>query len=446
MFLDVGAGQHQSQNLAISTQAIQSINILQFGVQELQEFLLDQAEANPLLEIVPPASDLSRARIDSFGPRGPVASRTLSDDDWKFVAEPVSLREKLLQQVSQAIAHPNDRQIAEEIVEAIDDDGYFRNNVEDFARFLNVSKSDVMRILSTVQTFEPTGIGARDLAECLSLQLEERGELTPAMQRLLENLPLLANFDMVKLAQRCRVTPAAVKKMSARIRQLCPAPGRLFDNDQALPAMPDVLVRRSDDGAGVVVELNPALMPKVLVDRSYLAEIRHGAANKVERRYIADCYKSAIWLTRSLGQRAYTMLKVATELVARQKAFFEGKSGNLNPLDLKTLAGAVGLHESTISRAVANKFIMSDRGLFEMKHFFSTALQTTTGDGDVSADAVQRRIKDLVAAEHIPLTDDDIAHVLESEGIHIARRTVAKYRMILNIQPSIIRKRQREMA
>jgi RNA polymerase sigma-54 factor len=444
MFVDVLINQHQSQTLAITTQAIESIKLLQLSAQDLQDYVAAQAESNPLLQVSPPPN----IEISPYKHRDTMASRTAGDvaDVWEYLASPVTLREQLLVQVSQAIGTLGDRRIADELVEAIDLDGYFRNHTADFAEYLGVDETDVLRVLRIIQGFEPTGVGARDLQECLSLQLEERGLLTTPMRRLLENLPLLARFELDKLAHRCGVDPDAIKAMSATIRQLCPAPGRKFDCERILPALPDILVRRTDDGAGFVVELNPDLLPRVLVDRTYYAEIGKSTKDTKDHHFLMGCYKSALWLTRSLDHRAQTLLRVATEIVTRQREFCEYGVGHLKPLDLKTLAAAIGIHESTVSRATANKYILTTHGLFEMRYFFSTAIKSNAEEGEIAAHTVQHRIKKIVANEKEPLSDDAIVTILDEAGIKIARRTVAKYRTILNIPSSSLRKRQTMMS
>jgi RNA polymerase sigma-54 factor len=443
MHIDVRLHQHQTQALAINTQAIQSIQILQFGPQELQEFLVEQAEANPFLEVSPPRH-VTLLRQQEFPHFGTARTREWPDN-WDLQAKPITLREHLLQQVALSVTSQKDRRVAEEIVEALEPDGYFRRHPSAFAEFFGVTETDVLRVLSTIQTFEPTGVGARNLAECLALQLQERSQLTTTMQRLLDNLPLLANCKIDKLASCCGVSQAAVKVMAAQIRQLSPSPGYQFDSTETIPALPDVLVRYNEKDGALHVELNSELLPRIQVDRRYYAEIGKHARLKDDRRFLVDCYKSARWLTRALNQRSETLLKVATEIVTYQREFFERGTMYLKPLDLRTIAAAVGLHESTVCRAVANKYFLTERGLFEMGYFFSNGLRTSLQEKEVAPVMVQHRIKAIIDGEPEPLSDDLIVSILAGEGIEIARRTVAKYRVVMNIPSSSLRKRQRAM-
>lgn len=445
MFVGLNTTAHQTQSLAITTQAIQSVSILQYSQQQLHEFLAEQAERNPLLQVsTSTPADSGRTRAYS-APRGSQWGGRAAPDIADMRASPPSLREHLLKQIVFSAVDISDRRIAEAIVESIDTDGYFRVRVDEFAAILGVRANDVLRVLRIVQTFEPTGIGARDLGECLSLQLAEHDLLTPPMQTMLGNLPLLANCKLDKLATLCGVSVDTVKKMAEQIRQLCPAPGHQYHCDEALPVFPDILVRRSADGRRFEVEMNPELLPNVLIDRDYYAEVGRSMVDRKERRYIVDCYQSAKWLTRVLHQRSQTMLRVATEIVARQTEFLEHGPSHLRPLDLKTIADALGMHTSTVCRAAANKHIMTERGVFEMNYFFSTGLRSSSREGEVSSRSVQQRIKSIVSAEESPLSDDAIVQILSSEGVEIARRTVAKYRGLLKIPPSSLRGRQKSL-
>lgn len=446
MDFDIRINQSQTQALTITAQAVQALKILQFSQQELQDFLTEQTRSNPLLQIPGPASDQRASRKSpDFSP-----SKSIGSAEWRdlkdIVARPTSLRDHLLEQVSLAFIDPGDRQLAAAMVEMIDPDGYFRRDLADFSADFDVEESDAERILAKIQTFEPTGVGARNLAECLSLQLAERSQLTNPMQIMLENLPLLATYQLNRLVSKCGVNQEQIKTMVAQIRQLCPAPGHQFDDEQTLPVLPEIVVRSARSGDNLVVTLNSDLLPRVLLDRDYYAEVKKCKLDTSGHRFVMDCYKSARWLTRALDQRAQTLLKVATEIVVQQKDFFEHGAGHLKPLDLKTVAAAVGLHVSTVCRATANKYMLTDRGVFEMKYFFSTALRADNAPGCVSAESIQHRIHSLVQAEKAPLSDDAIARILRRDGVEVARRTVAKYRVAMNIPGSSTRYRQKSMS
>ncbi|MBV8576683.1 MAG: RNA polymerase factor sigma-54, partial [Acetobacteraceae bacterium] len=289
---------------------------------------------------------------------------------------------------------------------------------------------------------DPVGLFARDLAECLGAQLAERNRLDPAMQALLDNLDLLGRRDMRRLMAVCGVDAEDLADMVAEIRTLDPKPGAGFSDLPPQPLVPDVLMRRGADGVWVL-ELNPETMPRVLVNQTFYARVAPRALRE-ERSFIAERLQTANWLVKSLQQRAQTILKVSGEIVRQQEAFFEHGVAHLRPLILRDIAEAVEMHESTVSRVTANKYIATPRGTFELKYFFTTAIAGTSGESH-SAEAVRHRIRVLVGAEQpeYVLSDDAIVAALRREGVDIARRTVAKYREALGIPSSVQRKRER---
>jgi RNA polymerase sigma-54 factor len=299
--------------------------------------------------------------------------------------------------------------------------------------------------LTKLQRFDPPGIFARDLAECLTLQLKDRNRFDPAMQALLANLPLLAGRDAPGLMRLCGVDAEDLAQMVAELRALNPKPGLAFDTTSAQPIVPDVLVR--PQGAGWTVELNNDTLPRVLVNNRYYAEISSAARSKAERDYLVDRYQQANWLAKALHQRATTILKVATEIVRQQEGFFRHGVRHLRPLVLRDIAEAIGMHESTVSRVTSGKYMATPRGIYELKYFFTAAIAAATAGGAaLSAEAVRFRIKALVEAEADEvLSDDRIVEILLAEGIDIARRTVAKYREALRIPSSVQRRRDRSL-
>jgi RNA polymerase sigma-54 factor len=290
--------------------------------------------------------------------------------------------------------------------------------------------------------FEPTGMFARDLAECLAVQLGEKNRLDPAMQTLLDNLDLLGRRDMRKLMALCEVDAADMNDMVAEIRRLDPKPGAAWDATPPQPVVPDVLMRAGADGAWLL-ELNPETMPRVLVNQSFTARVLPRATRE-EKSFLAEKLQTANWLVKSLHQRAQTIMKVAAEIVRQQDAFFRQGVGYLRPLILRDIAEAVEMHESTVSRVTANKYMATPRGIFELKYFFTTAIAGTSGETH-SAEAVRHRIRAMVAGETLDdvLSDDAIVAILRREGVDIARRTVAKYRDALRIPSSVQRKREK---
>ncbi len=307
----------------------------------------------------------------------------------------------------------------------------------------------VESILARVQGCEPVGVFARNVPECLALQLRERDRLDPLMARLLGHLELVATHDMSALARAVGCDRDDLQDMLAELRELDPRPGRAFDTSPVEAVVPDVFVRRGPDG-NWAIDLNDAVLPRVLVNRIYHADVSRRARNPGEKTFLADCLANANWLTKSLEQRAQTILKVSAEIVRQQDGFLERGVTHLRPMTLKMVADAIEMHESTVSRVTSNKYLATPRGLFEMKYFFTTALGSTSGGDEHSAEAVRHRIRQLVEHESVSdvLSDDTIAELLQKEqGIDVARRTVAKYREGMSIPSSVVRRRQkREMA
>lgn len=335
--------------------------------------------------------------------------------------------------------------IACHLIDQIDDAGYLRADLRAVAAALGVAPWRVEAVHARLLTFDPTGVGARTLAECLMLQAQERGWLDEPMRRLLRNLDAMGRGDMVVLRRVTGLKGDALRELLARVRALDPKPGARFLRVDNPPVVPDIFVRRG--GAGWIVELNTQTLPRVLVNRRYHAELASGAISSA-RHFLAECLANANWLTRALDQRARTITMVATEVVRRQQGFFEQGIRALRPLTLRTIAEAVGLHESTVSRATAHKYLSCERGLFELRYFFMPALASTEGERDVSTETVRRRIAELIAAETVDtvLSDDQIVRLLNAEGLAVARRTVAKYRDQLRLGSSVERRRRLMLA
>jgi len=295
-----------------------------------------------------------------------------------------------------------------------------------------------------MQRFEPVGMFCRDLRECLAVQLAEQNRFDPAMAAMLEHLDMLARRDLRGLMRVCGVDSEDLAEMITELKRLDPKPGASFDADPAPALVPDVLLRRGPDG-GWLLELNPETLPRVLVNRGFHARCLVGLRSREERAFLAERFQSANWLVKSLEQRANTILKVAAEIVRRQEGFFRHGVGHLRPLILRDVAEEVQMHESTVSRVTANKYVATPRGTFELKYFFTTAIAGTSGGETHSAEAVRHRIKGMIDAEppEDVLSDDAIVARLRQEGVDIARRTVAKYREALRIPSSVQRKREK---
>ncbi len=363
------------------------------------------------------------------------------------LAADLSLHDHLLAQLDLALADPVDRLIGRHLIDAVDEAGYLSEDVAAIAARLDAPVERVERVLAVVQTFEPAGVAARDLAECLAIQLKERDRFDPCMAALVSRLDLVAKRDMAALRRLCGVDDEDIVDMLAEIRRLDPKPGRAFGGVPVQLLVPDVHVRPAPDGSWIV-ELNPDTLPRVLVNQTYFARVSGSARNAQEKTFLTDCLQNANWLTRSLEQRARTILKVATEIVRQQDLFFACGVEHLRPLNLKTIADAIGMHESTVSRVTANKSIGTARGVFEMKYFFSAAISAVSGGDSHSAEAVRFRIKQMIDAESADdvLSDDTIVKRLRDTGIDIARRTVAKYRESLRIPSSVERRREKSAA
>ncbi|SFV11927.1 RNA polymerase, sigma 54 subunit, RpoN/SigL [Methylobacterium sp. 174MFSha1.1] len=355
-----------------------------------------------------------------------------------------SLHDHLAAQLDIATRDPVERLVGGFLVDAIDEAGYLREDLPALAERLGVALAVVERVLGLVQGFDPSGVGARDLAECLAIQLREQDRFDPAMQALVSRLDLVAKRDFSGLRRLCGVDDEDLADMLAELRRLDPKPGRAFGAGPVEVLVPDVFVRPAPDGSWLV-ELNSEALPRVLVNQSYYATVSRGAATDTDKAFLSECLQTANWLTRSLEQRARTILKVASEIVRQQDGFFVNGVAHLRPLNLKTVADAIGMHESTVSRVTSNKSIGTSRGTFEMKYFFTAAIPGAAGAAAHSSEAVRHRIKQLIDGETADdvLSDDALVQRLRGEGVDIARRTVAKYRESLRIPSSIERRRER---
>jgi len=364
-----------------------------------------------------------------------------------FVTAEATLASHLAEQVSMTFTDPVDRLIAQYLVDLVDEAGYIPHDLADAADKLGASLARIEAVLAKLQTFDPPGVCARSLNECLAIQLRELDRLDPAMEALLGHLDLVAKRDFSALRKICDVDEEDLVDMIGEIRRLNPKPGLAFSSVLVQPIVPDVFVRQGADGAWLV-ELNHDTLPKVLVNQTYYSKVSKTARKDTDKSYLAECLQTATWLVRALDQRAKTILKVASEIVRQQDAFFTSGVQYLRPLNLKTIADAIAMHESTVSRVTANKYLATARGIFEMKFFFTSAIASADGGEAHSAEAVRHRIKLLIEAESAQdiLSDDTIVEQLRGAGIDIARRTVAKYREAMRIPSSVQRRRDKQAA
>jgi len=469
-----------SQHLTLTPQLQQSIRLLQLSTVELNQELERYLAENPLLErsdlgppdeaAAPPPNGAASATHEA-APEGeerreesssladehgfadehaPTGSSRREDDDrddfTQFAAAEPTLQEHLLQQISLTGLTPRDKLIAEFVVGHLDEDGYLKQGLEELRESALAAMSDVeieeLQIaLRHVQNLEPTGVGARDVAECLELQLKAMPEATPhrdiALRLVREHLDVLAARDFNRLKRLLAVTEDELRDARALILTLDPKPGRNFGSGDVRYVVPDVVVRKVSGRWGA--SLNRDAMPRLRINKMY-ADILQ-ASRENGGKHLAGQLQEARWLIKNVQQRFDTILRVTQAIVDRQKNFFEHGEVAMRPLVLREIAEAVGLHESTISRVTTQKYMLTPRGIFELKYFFGSHVSTDTG-GACSATAIRALIKQLVAAEDCrkPLSDHRISDILAQQGIQVARRTVAKYREAMHIQPANLRK------
>ena len=371
-----------------------------------------------------------------------------NDDSYNleaFVAAEETLGGHLAEQLAVAFTAPMQRIIGQYLIDLVDDAGYLPADLGQAAERLGATQQQIDDVLKVLQKFDPPGICARSLSECLAIQLREQNRYDPAMQALVEHLDLLAKRDIAGLRKICGVDDEDLTDMIAEIRRLDPKPGLKFGATRTQTVVPDVYVRPGPDG-GWLVELNSDTLPRVLVNQVYYSELSKTIRKDGDKSYFSDCLQNATWLVRALDQRARTILKVATEIVRQQDGFFTQGVAHLRPLNLKAVADAIQMHESTVSRVTANKYMATNRGSFELKYFFTASIASADGGEAHSAEAVRHHIKQLIDAESPAaiLSDDTIVERLRGNGIEIARRTVAKYREAMRIPSSVQRRRDKQ--
>ena len=381
-------------------------------------------------------------------PAGRGGSHTFDDGGFEqSLSRAISLREHLTGQLNVDVVDPVDRLIGANLIDLLDDAGYLTGDLESIAERVGCELTRVEDTLAKLQEFDPPGVLARNLAECLALQLKDRDRLDPAMATLLEHLDLVAHRDTNALVKLCGLDTDDIDDMLAEIRTLNPKPGLAFHNETIQTVTPDVFVRPATDG-GWHIELNSDTLPRLLVNRTYYGRINGLAKSQADKTYITEQFQSASWLLKSLDQRANTILKVATELVAQQDRFLTHGVDHLRPLNLRDIAQVIEMHESTVSRVTSNKYIATPRGIYPMKYFFTSAIPSSAGGEAHSAESVRHRIRDLIDNESpgAVLSDDKIVEILHSASIEIARRTVAKYREAMRIPSSVDRRWQKKQS
>lgn len=484
----------QSQSLVMTPQLQQAIKLLALSSLEIEAFIAEEVERNPVLdtgnseggadspieEFAPVAAQEVNERASDDVLRGDdhAASEALDVDfsaetfhhdaapdsiggadgmlsmsgaaassgfdgegpDFdSFAARDISLREHLMAQAGTSLSG---RQLflVQQIIEQIEPTGYVGEDLLAMAHRLAVPMAEMEAALAEVQRFDPTGVGARNLSECLALQAKEADRYDPCMAKLIDNLDLVARGAFDQLKRMCRVDDEDLRDMLIELRGYDPKPGCRFGSEDSQAVTPDIFI--TPRGDGWAIELNSANLPKLLINRSYVAELGQDKATKA---WLSDCLADANWLIKAMDQRQRTIIKVATEIVKQQEGFFRRGVAHLRPLTLRQVADAIDMHESTVSRVTSNKYLHCGRGLFDLKYFFSSGVQSADGEG-ASAEAVKSHIKSLIDAEGDKiLSDDTLVDLLTAKGFDIARRTVAKYREAMGIGSSVQRRRQKKM-
>jgi RNA polymerase sigma-54 factor len=491
----------QSQSLVMTPQLQQAIKLLALSNLELEAFIGGELERNPLLEageiIAQPARETVEpvegaepvsgpdAGADTLIDRGAGAADSPLDVDYgaetfiddgpsdgvgtqrqsgsdlmsmgsavggsedgpdfdSFAAPDIGLHEHLMQQAG-AMLSGTALLIAGQLIGQIDDAGYLEANLLETAYRLGVALAEVEEVLAVIHGFDPSGVGARSLSECIAIQAREADRYDPAMATLIDNLDLLARGQIPHLRRICGVDEEDMADMIRELRTYDPKPGLQYGGEGAAAVVPDVFVTPS--GKSWAIEINGATLPRLLVNRRYHAQLAAGARDKAAKAWLSDSLASANWLIKALDQRQRTILKVTEEIVRRQEGFFRHGVTHLRPLTLKAIADEVDLHESTISRVTSNKYLACPRGTFELKYFFTSAIQSADGGEAASAEAVKSHIRALIAEEKADaiLSDDTLVDLLREKGFDIARRTVAKYREAIGLGSSVQRRRQKAM-
>lgn len=484
----------QTQSLVMTPQLQQAIKLLALSNLEVEAFIGDALDANPLLEIsqaAPAAAEpgeaggeeprrthLESSPVDQLIGEGKAAddrpldidSSALDRDrdtgdaagpDWS--AERFSggegpdidergdfgetLAEHLHAQIGAVASGERSLFLARWLIDQLDEAGYLTTPLREVADSLGVALAEVEEALALVQSLDPTGVGARDLGECLALQAREADRYDPCMATLLDNLELLGRGELSRLKRMCRVDDEDFAEMLAELRGYDPKPGLRFGDGPAEAVVPDILIAASADG-GWDIALNQATLPRLIVNRSYYVEMRGACVGKDAKAWLGEKLADANWLLKALDQRQKTILKVAAEIVKQQDGFFRHGVSHLKPLTLRQVADAIEMHESTVSRVTSNKYLHCERGTFELKYFFTSGVASADGEGAVSAEAVKAAIRQLVDAEDPKkiLSDDTLVDLLKERGFDLARRTVAKYREAIGIGSSVQRRRQKALA
>jgi len=466
--LRVELSQKQTQKLVLTPKMQQAMHMLQLPLLELETYLRQQLVENPVLEELPPTEDGQGSSDDEAAGAGERELELISEtfeDAWNdyyyegsdlscnredeeakraFVESSITKKESfasyLLNQLRLATDDEEEYRIGEWIIGEIDDRGYFTSSVAQGAEALGVPTETVESVLAKIQTFDPTGVGARDLRECLLLQIEARYPDNKLLRELVSShLDLLQKRQLPKIAEAMNIDVQQVEELAKLVAMLEPRPGRNYTGDETQYVVPDATVTKVGDE--YVVTTNDDSIPRIRVSSHYRKLLQNPNTPKEVRDYVRDKYRAAKWLLSNIEQRKSTIYKVTKCIMDMQREFLDKGEAFLKPLTLQEVAERVGLHESTISRVTSKKYVDTPQGIFELKHFFSSSIGNQNGDAK-SSTSVRKMIAELIDAEDKakPLSDQQIANVLRAKGLNIARRTVTKYREALGILPSKLRK------
>jgi len=479
----------QSQSLVMTPQLQQAIKLLALSNLEIEAFIGDALEANPLLEAgnvsredggaesgepddIPreeftsdqlmaqtqgeaekpldiEISSIDRDRDTGDGDWGAAGAHAADTSDFPSIEErgsgEITLAEHLSQQIGALISDQREEFIARHLIGLLDEAGYLTFDVREVTQDLGVNQNETENALELVQSLEPSGVGARSLSECLAIQAREADRYDPCMARLIDHLELIARGELARLKRMCDVDDEDFADMLSELRSYDPKPGLAYGSSSANAIVPDVLLASTDDG-GWDIKLNQDTLPRLIVNRSYYVELRDGSPDKEAQNWLKEKLTDAHWLIKALDQRQRTILKTAAEIVKQQDGFFRRGVSELKPLTLREVADAIEMHESTISRVTSNKFLHCDRGSFELKYFFTSGVGSADGEG-ASSEAIKARIKALIDQETAKtiLSDQKLVDILKNEGFDLARRTVAKYREAIGLGSSAQRRRQKKL-
>lgn len=442
---------NQTQKLIMTQQLQMAIKILQLPSIELNEYIQDQLVENPVLEVKSDDRSSDENKIDwtevvknyeyeDYDDRYQEEDENTSP--LNFIANETTLRDYLLFQLHLSVRESQDVQIGEYLIDNIDSAGYLRISDEDTAKLFNVSSERVSGIVKMIQKFDPSGIGSRNLEECLITQLSEKGSLTELLDIVVRKyLNEIGENRYSLIARELSITPKEAQEMGDIIKSLEPKPGRGFaDNSTTRYIIPDIIIENMN--GRYIVTVNEKSTPRLTINSYYRDILKNGNRDEQTREYVKRKLDSAAWLIKSIEQRRATIYNVVNSIVSFQKDFLDRGIEYLKPLTLRDVADSVGVHESTVSRAINGKYVQTPRGLYALKFFFTRGLGASYGD-NISSQRIKKSIRDIIGGEdqRKPLSDQRITDMLNNDGINISRRTVAKYREEMGIPPTSKRKR-----